>query len=55
MSLLGLLGLTERVERGFDTETAFAATAIGGGVFGSGEGEVAEREERGRWGWGEFG
>lgn len=37
---------TEGVERGFDAETTFAATAFGGGFFGGGEGEEARVEER---------
>lgn len=38
---------TEGVERGFDAEATFAAAALGGGFFGGGESEGAERDEKG--------
>lgn len=37
-----LLGVAEGGEGGFDAEATFAAAALGGGLFGGGEGEEAE-------------
>ncbi|GJV28013.1 translation machinery-associated protein 7-like protein [Tanacetum coccineum] len=37
-----LIKVAKGVERGFNAEAAFAVAALGGGVFGCGEGEVVD-------------